>query len=716
MTKKILPASPKRVRHRKTQNADAATTAAAADAAAAARLLTSAYRLKSLILTKYVCGFISATDVAEISWWIRACNIPGFEELGTRNPDEPSFQSNAHRNVHKILPLCEIERDMYHITIPMCDERSGVREQRAAPMLPLHEVLAAEFLENPEVLMKHAADLQWPTWLENEVRLSAAEDEVVIPYGHFLDAAPWKGKGAGTMDSVLAFNVNLLGDPLQRRRSIFTIRKDFMCGDNCGCPCRGRCTLDVVENALLWSARHAASGYMPFEGHRNGSPLQPTRAALAGLAVCLYKGKRIRFAMIQFRADGAQYADLGFMRANQEGFCVQCRCPKSNMYDFQNCGAWPLWTHDVFMATMHRSMIRVLLSQEDASVVMDCLENDTRKDGMHGRVLDRDLLLNDAATGQFVLLRHFDRLQYGGSCVDVHGELVGTPPFTLHFWRKLKDVPLRFPVYIMFFPGAKHEYLMLDDLHNLDLGVSARLCGVGIMRALKLGVFGNDGTKQGLTCGLRVLNAKLREYYKTENRRRRQLSQSKLTTHSGLKLTSLQFKTLSSKGHLNGKGNEVRDIVPFVCHQVMRPGNKFLRRALVRLQLAYQLMQRKEVDHKRLHTLFVGVGRDSVKAKVPLIPKFHYLAHWGKQCERAGNPAACSTKPDEAKNADIVRVAQMCKTRDFAARILSRDIVKAQLERELARVLHAAACETRRVDNIARDEGARLVPTQKYSL
>ena len=38
--------------------------------------------------------------------------------------------------------------------------------------------------------------------------------------------------------------------------------------------------------------------------------------------LCLYKGKRIRFAMIQFRADGAQYADLGFMRANQEGFCV----------------------------------------------------------------------------------------------------------------------------------------------------------------------------------------------------------------------------------------------------------------------------------------------------------------------------------------------------------------------------------------------------------
>ena len=61
----------------------------------------------------------------------------------------------------------------------------------------------------------------------------------------------------------------------------------------------------------------------------------------------------------------------------------------------------------------------------------------------------------------------------------------------------------------------------------------------------------------------------------------------------------------------------------------------------------------------------------------------------------AGNPAECSTKPDESKNADIVRVAQMCKTRGFAATILSRDVVKAQLERDLARVLDAAACETR---------------------
>jgi hypothetical protein len=410
----------------------------------------------------------------------------------------------------------------------------------------------------------------------------------------------------------------------------------------------------------------------------------------------MYNGKRIRFAMIQFRADGAQYSDLGFMRANQEGFCVQCRCPKSNMYDFENCGSWPLWTHDDFMATMRRSMVHVLLSQEDASIVMESLVFDMRKDnGMHGRVLSCDLLLNDAATGEFVLLRHFDRLHYGGSCTDVHGELVGTPPFTLHFWRSLNDVPLRFPVYIMFFPGAKHEYLMLDDLHNLDLGVSARLCGVGIMRALKQGVFGNACTEHGLKAGLRVLNEKLRVYYKKENRRRRQLRQSKLTTRSGLKLTSLQFTNLSSKGHLNGKGNEVRDMVPFVALHVMRPGSKVLRRALVRLQLAYQLMQGKEVDHERLHALLVGVGRDSVKAKVPLIPKFHYLAHWGDQCKRAGNPAECSTKPDESKNADIVRVAQMCKTRDFAARILSRDVVKAQLERDLARVLDAAACETR---------------------
>ena len=305
--------------------------------------------------------------------------------------------------------------------------------------------------------MKHAADLQWPTWLENEVRLSAAEDEVIIPYGHFLDAAAWKGKGAGTTDSVPAINVNLVGDPRKKRRTSFTIRKDFMCGENCGCSCRGRCTLDVVESALLWSARHAASGFMPSEGHRNGIPLQPTRAALAGSAVCTYQGKRIRFAMIQFRADGAQYGDLGFLRANQEGFCVQCRCPKSNRYDFQNCGAWPLWTHDDFMATMRRSMVHVLLSQEDASMVMECLVNDTRKDGMHGRVLASDLLFNDAATGKFALLCRFDRLHYGGSCVDVHGELVGTPPFTLHFWRKTQgcaaQVPCVHHVFFLLFPG-----------------------------------------------------------------------------------------------------------------------------------------------------------------------------------------------------------------------------------------------------------------------
>jgi hypothetical protein len=216
---------------------------------------------------------------------------------------------------------------------------------------------------------------------------------------------------------------------------------------------------------------------------------------------------------------------------------------------------------------------------------------------------------------------------------------------------------------------------MLDDLHNLDLGVAARLCGVGLTSALQDGLFGNERSELGFKLGLRTINLMLKDYYKGKR---------DIAKHGPLKLTSLGYKNLATRGHLHGKGSEIKHMVPFVTRHVLKDSRRrHLVRALTCLTEAYDLMKEPVVDSSKLHKLLVQVGMSSAKAKVKLIPKFHYLGHFGRQSARSGNPTACSTKPDESKNSDTVRVAQMCHTRDFSARLLSREVVQLRLLRDL---------------------------------
>ncbi len=111
-------------------------------------------------------------------------------------------------------------------------------------------------------------------------------------------------------------------------------------------------------------------------------------------------------------------------------------------------------------------------------------------------------------------------------------------------------------------PRANREHFMLDGPHNLDLGVAAPLTGEAIMSALKTGVFGNPCTEHGLKRGLQVLNARLKAYY----------SRRRISRHAPLKLTSLQFTNLQSRGHLAGKGNQIKHMVPFVTQHVLKRG------------------------------------------------------------------------------------------------------------------------------------------------
>ena len=54
----------------------------------------------------------------------------------------------------------------------------------------------------------------------------------------------------------------------------------------------------------------------------------------------------------------------------------------------------------------------------------------------------------------------------------------------------------------------------------------------------------------------------------------------------------------------------------------------------------------------------------SRQARIPTIPKFHLLRHWGQVAKRAGHPMRYSTNLDESHNKAVVKVIQNCQCVD----------------------------------------------------
>jgi hypothetical protein len=628
--------------------------------------------LKYTLESKYLLGLLSAVDLAELSYWLHHSGVPGFEHYKDLSPLQPSFNANACRSVRRELDVDSLERQYHKISLPMAGPQGRCFKELAVK--PIYEALAEQFAEDPEAAVRLTQDMRTKNWVNNSILQAAAVDELVLPYGHFVDAAQFRGKGPGVPDSILVFNVNLACGA--KRFTICTIRKEHLCGESVGCPCRGRCSLDVLERWLTWSAEHAATGYFPLLDFNNMPFKSIDRQLDAGQPIFIHDNKRVKFALVEFRADGAQYADLGIRRANQEHFCLKCHCNRAEMYNFSDTARWERWTDNEYRAVVAVNRISVMVSSSEANNILHMTRWDSREQGAHSRVVTRNIA---------GLVEKGWILMYGGSCMDVYAataeDLQGAEPFELVFWRDDAN-ELRCPLYVLEFPGARHEYLMLDDLHNLDLGVAARLAGVALLGSLILGEhFGTPSTEKGMKLALARMNAEISKFFAG-----RGFNFKKLTTKS------LCWKNMQSTGHLKGKGVHCSMILPYVISLLSSPGSDFravsrkpLLKAVRSLQKAYELMRRspRDIDSALLAKCLLDVGKFSIEAGVPMIPKFHYLAHFEEQAEASGNPKCCSTKPDESLHSDLVRMAQAMHTSEFSARILTRQALANRNKRSL---------------------------------
>ena len=235
---------------------------------------------------------------------------------------------------------------------------------------------------------------------------------------------------------------------------------------------------------------------------------------------------------------------------------------------------------------------------------------------------------------------------------------------------------------------------MLDILHTLDLGVTARLAAVSIVRLLETGKLGTPRTRQGYVSGLRILNRSMKAFVSSMSKQYRVKVKGPYSCFSKVTLGMLGLSTnLSAKPLLKGKGVEVRHVLPFCIEQFRRHAGSIehgreLLVAMHSLQQAYELIAESCycLDEDTCNDLAHKLQRCAVNARdaaCPLLPKFHTLPHLAEQARTAGNLRHAATLEDESFNADNVRIAASCHTAQFVERVHAKQQLLMRLEIEV---------------------------------
>ena len=165
--------------------------------------------LRQYIVQKYALGNWYATDVAELCHYLTNCGLPF--KAWSLNPTGLNFAANASRKVRASFRMDDVEKTFTSIQLPQCHTESGERVFEDIQCLIFADILSQEFKARPQEIL--AQQFSSSTWASHPDRLAGeAAGDICIAFGLFIDGAAWKGKGAGTRESVLATYVNVLGE------------------------------------------------------------------------------------------------------------------------------------------------------------------------------------------------------------------------------------------------------------------------------------------------------------------------------------------------------------------------------------------------------------------------------------------------------------------------------------------------------------------------
>ena len=405
----------------------------------------------------YFSGKIDAKTLCHLSW--RLSNI-GVESAVPYALSPMTQNGNVQQSGHYQEKLDRAydfrmqDAELYKFEVALRNHLSGDRENGIVYMQPIHECLARELDDRPELVEEWGNIVSEPWIPAYELHPSikgASLEERKRTFGIaiYMDASQFQ-----TRDGLLLMTVHLINSG--NRHLVFALTKSSLCD----CGCSGWCSLYRIYLAIYWSLEAALKGEKPSIRH-DGSCLDEARLGVAGNKV------KWKFILIDVVGDWAEIvARWAFPPWNATVPCYLCLCSLIQLKDphhkivakdpdayFADCAAFEIW---VFIDSWAlRTSIRFNL-----------IDDSTRK----GRVLRTTCPLIIKAG-----LQQYDRLEPTPQLSDVYEFETRSIPFLVLFWRSPKDkarltIHHRHPL-ISKELGTNLWTLCTDTLHGLDLGV-----------------------------------------------------------------------------------------------------------------------------------------------------------------------------------------------------------------------------------------------------
>ena len=583
--------------------------------------------LASLLISLRLKGCISATQCCTLAHWATAAGAAG----PCREFALPPGQSGGtcQRKLDVYLRVAE-DAPLYAMPVAGFDRGIAERTVHSLKVLPPHESISAEIAANPALLQELQASpaATWSPAYERHPLVRKSARGTVFPLALYMDAVPYT-----KLDGFLGiWCYNLLS---WRRHLIAVVRRSQMCQ----CGCRKWCTLDPIFRMMQWSLLCLAVGRNPTTRH-DGLPFQgdqdQNRAVRGGLPL-------IKAAVIVIKGDWSEFCStLGFATwSSATDPCLFCHCRREGLYNVRGWSALSFphapKTDDEYAEACTAAEIRVLITAQVHQEVSAALRYDKRRDGSHGRSLDRDFPL--------LRLRRNDRLEPCTGLRDVgRFEFLEEFPAEVLFWRSTAQTwtshrnPLFDPAL-----GMGLGTLGVDTLHCLHLGIYKKFAAkafwtllLGDAWDLSDAAAGRRNQEELVANGLLALKSELIAWYESWE-----------AEHLGIKLNriaDLNVHTLGDRDKcaLSTKAAETRPLVLFCAVLTQRHQNAIHHPDLVvaagALARFSELIRTCPVLPPPAHlgNLVESLKTyvvTSIRAGVPPTPKLHLALHLVERSE-----------------------------------------------------------------------------------
>ncbi len=166
----------------------------------------------------------------------------------------PGAQSSSyHKKLVKCLGFDVLDERLQWIDVPGYRRSDRSRASVRLPLVPPHESLVEEVLDDPDILAKVNDATDDDDWYEDYSSNPSVSTPglCVLPGALHVDGVPYSNA-----DGVVAFWFYCL--VTGRRHSVALVRKRNMC--RCGCVPLGWCTINCILTYLSWSLSWLAVG------------------------------------------------------------------------------------------------------------------------------------------------------------------------------------------------------------------------------------------------------------------------------------------------------------------------------------------------------------------------------------------------------------------------------------------------------------------------